>query len=64
LPIKAYNYKDIIQTITASLGVVVLNEHGPDITKMITFADDALYLAKKRGRNQVCVAEYKNEMEK
>jgi len=47
LPIKAYNYKDIIQTITASLGVVALNEHGPDITKMINFADDALYLAKK-----------------
>ena len=58
------DYKDVVLTITASLGVAALKEHGPDITKMIACADDALYLAKKRGRNQVCVAEYKNEMEK
>jgi len=49
-------YKEEILTITASLGVAALDEHGPDIAKMIASADDALYQAKKRGRNQVCVA--------
>jgi diguanylate cyclase (GGDEF)-like protein len=49
-------YKDVILKITASLGVAALNEHGLDIAKMIASADDALYQAKKGGRNQVCVA--------
>jgi len=51
-------YQDTLLQITASLGVAALEEHGPDIASMITSADDALYEAKKRGRNQVCVAEF------
>jgi len=43
-------------TITASLGVAALEEQGPDISRMIEAADNALYQAKKNGRNQVCVA--------
>ena len=53
-------YKDQILKITASLGVAALEEHGPDIARMIASADDALYQAKKNGRNQVCVSEYEN----
>ena len=51
-------YKDQILTITASLGVASLEEHGPDLARMIASADEALYQAKKNGRNQVCVAKY------
>jgi diguanylate cyclase (GGDEF)-like protein len=51
-------YQDTFLCITASLGVAALEEHGPDIARMITLADDALYEAKKMGRNQVCVATY------
>ena len=52
------DYKDLILSITASLGVAALDEHGPDTAKMIAMADDALYQAKKNGRNQVCVASF------
>ncbi|ETR70795.1 MAG: diguanylate cyclase [Candidatus Magnetoglobus multicellularis str. Araruama] len=51
-------YGDEILTITASLGVAALDEHGPDIPEVIRSADEALYQAKKTGRNQVCVAKY------
>src|SRR3954453_13972293 len=41
---------------TASVGVAVIVDPSQDLTKLITLADQALYLAKARGRNRVEVA--------
>jgi diguanylate cyclase (GGDEF)-like protein len=51
------SHKEKKIAITASIGVAALEEHGPDITKVIARADEALYKAKGMGRNQVQVAE-------
>lgn len=39
--------------ITASFGIAACMAEGNDLEKMLTKADDALYIAKKKGRNQV-----------
>jgi diguanylate cyclase (GGDEF)-like protein len=41
---------------TASIGVAVIVDPAQDLAKLITLADQALYLAKARGRNRVEVA--------
>jgi diguanylate cyclase (GGDEF)-like protein len=41
---------------SASVGVSVIVDPRQDLTKLITLADQALYLAKARGRNRVEVA--------
>ena len=41
---------------TASIGVSVIVDPRQDLAKLITLADQALYLAKARGRNRVEVA--------
>ena len=41
---------------TASVGVSVIVDPRQDLTRLITLADQALYLAKARGRNRVEVA--------
>lgn len=41
---------------TASIGVAVIVDPGQDLAHLITLADQALYLAKARGRNRVEVA--------
>ena len=41
---------------TASIGVSVIVDPAQDLAKLITLADQALYLAKSRGRNRVEVA--------
>jgi diguanylate cyclase (GGDEF)-like protein len=41
---------------TSSVGVSVIVDPRQDLTKLITLADQALYLAKARGRNRVEVA--------
>jgi len=41
---------------TASTGVAVIVDPSQDLAKLITLADQALYLAKARGRNRVEVA--------
>jgi diguanylate cyclase (GGDEF)-like protein len=50
------HYQDRDFSITASIGVAALPCHGPDVMDVVKAADDALYLAKERGRNHVVVA--------
>ncbi|MBP2654359.1 MAG: diguanylate cyclase [Firmicutes bacterium] len=54
------NFGTFTARITASLGVVTYNPADgsplPDIAQLVAMADDALYRAKKQGRNLVCTA--------
>ncbi len=43
--------------ITVSMGVATLFPENPNLTSLLNRADNALYVAKKGGRNQVIVAE-------
>ena len=41
--------------VTVSLGVAVLDANTPNFSKLVSHADQALYLAKDRGRNRVMI---------
>jgi diguanylate cyclase (GGDEF)-like protein len=43
--------------LTASLGVATFPEHGTDALGLLRAADQAMYAAKARGRDDVCLAE-------
>lgn len=43
--------------VTISVGMAMFPENGFDFTDLVALADDALYRAKKEGRNRLCVAE-------
>jgi len=49
-------YKEKKLDVTASLGVALYPENGQTMTEILKQADDALYKAKKNGRNQVFMA--------
>jgi diguanylate cyclase (GGDEF)-like protein len=49
-------YRDKVLTITLSLGVAAFPQHAADVRSVVRLADDALYQAKKSGRNRVVVA--------
>ncbi|MFW6641821.1 GGDEF domain-containing protein [Nocardiopsis algeriensis] len=42
-------------SVTISVGVAVVGEHGNDLVELLTAADLALYRAKETGRNRVCM---------
>jgi diguanylate cyclase (GGDEF)-like protein len=42
-------------TVTVSIGVAVLGQHGRDLFELLAASDHALYRAKDKGRNQVCL---------
>ncbi|MDE3721479.1 GGDEF domain-containing protein [Nocardiopsis sp. N85] len=42
-------------SITVSIGVAVIGDHGNDLVELLTAADLALYRAKETGRNRVCL---------
>ena len=50
-------YQDHELTISVSLGVAVFPQHGLTNESMIRAADNALYLAKGKGRNCTCIPE-------
>ncbi|PAU52100.1 GGDEF domain-containing protein [Pseudomonas sp. PIC25] len=52
LRVKVRRTDQILDTITASFGIT-LAESGDDLESLITRADDALYQAKRNGRNQI-----------
>jgi len=43
-------------TLTASFGVAGFPEQGETVENLLEAADQALFKAKKAGRNQVCLA--------
>jgi diguanylate cyclase (GGDEF)-like protein len=43
--------------VTASLGVATFPRHGADAASLVALADEAMYLAKDRGRNRVAGAD-------
>jgi diguanylate cyclase (GGDEF)-like protein len=45
-------------SITVSIGVAVLTDGVPDADALLKRADEALYLAKERGRNRVAFADF------
>lgn len=51
--ISATDFKDVGR-VTASLGVAGFSKDTPQVDEVIQRADQALYLAKENGRNQVC----------
>jgi diguanylate cyclase (GGDEF)-like protein len=46
----------VFLSVTVSIGVASVPTHGPDLESALQLADDALYVAKNGGRNQVSVA--------
>ena len=52
LRIKARGTDTVLDTISASFGVAV-SKSGDTLESLLTRADDALYLAKRKGRNRV-----------
>lgn len=46
----------LLQPVTASIGVAEFPTHGDTVTALLSAADEALYRAKRSGRNQICVA--------
>lgn len=47
----------LLDKITFSIGVAIYPDNGQTISAIIKAADNALYRAKKEGRNRVCVAD-------
>jgi diguanylate cyclase (GGDEF)-like protein len=43
-------------TTTVSIGIAIFPQHGDSIKELINQADQAMYVAKEKGRNQVMVA--------
>jgi diguanylate cyclase len=52
LRIRARSSEKMLDTITASFGIALF-EVGDNLETILTRADDALYQAKRSGRNQV-----------
>jgi diguanylate cyclase (GGDEF)-like protein len=42
--------------LTVSVGVAVASRHTTRVTTLLQSADEALYQAKRTGRNRVCIA--------
>jgi diguanylate cyclase (GGDEF)-like protein len=54
--IELHNLGQTIAQVSASFGVAAWPEHAIDETELIKAADRSLYMAKKAGRNRVCIA--------
>ena len=44
------------ERVTVSVGVAVADDHDSDVKRLLADADDALYRAKREGRNRVVLA--------
>jgi diguanylate cyclase (GGDEF)-like protein len=45
----------LLGTITVSMGIALFPEHGSNVAEVLRGADQALYSAKREGRDQTCV---------
>lgn len=45
----------LLSAISVSIGVAIYPEHGPSVIEVMRAADQALYRAKREGRDRVCV---------
>lgn len=45
----------LLSAISVSIGVAIYPEHGPSMVEVMRVADQALYRAKREGRDRVCV---------
>lgn len=56
--VEAYNFQDISMTkpVTVSMGLACFPENAPDERGLIEVADEALYAAKRSGKNRVVMA--------
>lgn len=54
--IQARVNEQLLDAVTLSLGVAVFPKHGANVTDLLRTADDVLYVAKRKGRNQVVIA--------
>ena len=58
---KTTSERNITIAIQASVGVAVSTAGYRDYASMFTAADEALYRAKKEGRNRICVIEQRTD---
>ncbi|MDR4509017.1 MAG: EAL domain-containing protein [Candidatus Brocadiaceae bacterium] len=49
--------------LTVSIGIVAYPEHGNELETLLTYADMAMYKAKEKGRNQICVFSPEHKMQ-
>ena len=48
---------EVLPSVTVSMGIAVLPDHGEELEQLLERADEALYAAKQAGRNRVIFAE-------
>jgi diguanylate cyclase (GGDEF)-like protein len=53
---QVVSHGQLLSQITVSIGIAFFPEHGEETTKVIQAADQALYAAKRAGRNRVVVS--------
>jgi len=53
---EATRNRDLYGALTCSLGAAVYPDDAADRDTLVALADQAMYTAKQRGRNQVCLA--------
>jgi diguanylate cyclase (GGDEF)-like protein/PAS domain S-box-containing protein len=51
------------QCITVSIGITLFPEHGEDPEMLLTYADMAMYHAKRTGRNRICIYTQNQKMQ-
>ncbi|MCT2582846.1 MFS transporter [Actinophytocola gossypii] len=53
VPVSAEDGAEVVDGLSVSIGVALYPEFGPDLQDVLLAADDALFVAKDSGRNQV-----------
>lgn len=54
---ESYQQGDKVVSISCSIGIAIYSDHGLDYKKLYLHADSALYVSKKKGRNQYTMFE-------